>query len=437
MSQAPLTPTEKAAVMQAAKLKSKNQLTTSAPKSDALKNQVWMSEKNPCKRAASNIAEPDVPKQAQIRNKSPPPVNWRLEQESGAPWSAAQLFDSDSNGNESDNKLEESDEDIQGLDSKKLKATLDYERPLFAPHDKTNGGTISVNSHSWANSSTSSMRSIANTPSDSDNNGLGEDKGLTSKNLSGPRYRPLKQKVTKPTWCTPEVDHTISDGPPADEQLEVTVNDSGKVNLTDQQAHIQDMIRASITCLHKHLLFKNAYPELQQRRKLMADILMSCTKDGEEFDAVRKRLAKDPKYPKGRIGSIHRNVRKAAQAHVASHYQLMKGADERVAELLKNNAYIYPVNTKDHHDEVELPVAMVALASAAVCFNVCGFVIDIDGSIMLLKYSSEKYDRNFNSEMYGGIYQTLVQAIVSYLSIKFLDICSLMLHEASSLVSLR
>ncbi|KAG1745469.1 uncharacterized protein EDB91DRAFT_1246343 [Suillus paluster] len=294
-----------------------------------------MSEKNPRKRAASNIAEPDAPKQARIQNKSPPPVNWRLEQESGAPQSAAQLFDSDSesdnfkpdgsdgdlsdlnSGNESDNKLEESDEDIQGLDLKKLKATLDYEWPLFAPHDKTNGGTTSVNSHSQANSSTSSMRSIASTPSDSDNDGLGKDKGLTSKNLSGPRYGSLKQKSfsktneqgalkggkhlqkreqEKPTWCTPEVDHTISDGLPADEQLEVTVNGLGKVNLTDQQAHIRDMIQASITCLHKHLLFENAYPELQQQRKLMADILMSCTKDGEEFDAVRKHLAKDPKY---------------------------------------------------------------------------------------------------------------------------------------------
>ncbi|KAG1729322.1 uncharacterized protein EDB91DRAFT_1085767 [Suillus paluster] len=147
-------------------------------------------------------------------------------------------------------------------------------------------------------------------------------------------------------------------------------------------------------------------------------------------DPVRKRLTKDAKYPEGRIGTIRGNVRKAAQAHVASHYGPMKGADERVADLLKNKAYIYPVNAKgdpirtkpfqapaildtikdaffsdeltvgvkwhdhltstidDHPDEVELPVAMVALASAA--------------------YSSEKFDRDFNSDMYGGIYRTLV-----------------------------
>ncbi|KAG1745465.1 uncharacterized protein EDB91DRAFT_1121068 [Suillus paluster] len=50
---------------------------------------------------------------------------------------------------------------------------------------------------------------------------------------------------------------------------------------------------------------------------------------------------------------------------------------------------------EDHHDKVELPVAMVALASAAVCS-------------VIMQYSSEKYDRDFNSEMYGGIYRTLV-----------------------------
>lgn len=103
----------------------------------------------------------------------------------------------------------------------------------------------------------------------------------------------------------------------------------------------------------------------------MADILLSCAKDGEEFVDVRKRLMKDAKYvralssvvcvscclefttvisthlqPEGRIGTIRGNVRKAAQAHVASHYGLTKGADDRVADLLKNNAYIYPVNAK-------------------------------------------------------------------------------------------
>jgi hypothetical protein len=127
---------------------------------------------------------------------------------------------------------------------------------------------------------------------------------------------------------------------------------------TEQQPHIQDMLRASITSIHKHILFENAYLDLQPRRKIMADILLSCAKDGEEFIDVRKCLTKDVKYvhtlasvvcvscwlefttiistdfqPDGRIGTIRRNIRKAAQAHVASHYGLTKGADDRVTDL--------------------------------------------------------------------------------------------------------
>ncbi|KAG2156983.1 hypothetical protein DEU56DRAFT_750205 [Suillus clintonianus] len=160
---------------------------------------------------------------------------------------------------------------------------------------------------------------------------------------------------------------------------------SGKVNITEQQPHIQDMLWASITCLHKHILFENTYLDLQQRRKIMANILLSCAKDGEEFVD-----------PKDHIGTIH-----------ASYYGPTKGADDRVVNLLKNNAYIYPVNIKrdpnqtklfqvpaildtiedaffsdelavevkwhdhltltidDYSDEVELPIVMVALASTA------------------------------------------------------------------------
>lgn len=119
--------------------------------------------------------------------------------------------------------------------------------------------------------------------------------------------------------------------------------------------------------------------------------------------------------PEGRINYLHLNVQKAAEAHVASHCGLTKGMDEKVAELLKNNVFIYPLNSKvqwqqihdsltsileDHPDEVELPVAMVALAGAAVCS-------------VIMRYSSEKYDRDFNSDLYGGIYKTLVSMLNS------------------------
>jgi hypothetical protein len=50
--------------------------------------------------------------------------------------------------------------------------------------------------------------------------------------------------------------------------------------------------------------------------------------------------------PEGRISHFRNHVRKVAQAHVASHYGLTKGADTKVADLLKKNMFIYPVNSK-------------------------------------------------------------------------------------------
>lgn len=463
----------------------------------ALKNQVWMPEKTR-KRAASSTAEPDHAKQPRTSDQKNNDRAGR-KRKSTVPRPVAQLFDSDSDdfkidgsdgaasdvGAESDDNLKESDDDsILGLVGDKLKATLDYERPQFTPRND--------DSRSAASSFSSIPQST--TSPDSDNDGIdgimdsaAEHKGnsqITNMKKSGPRYRPSKPKGTsmtnekgalskgskrqkqreqeKPTWRTPDkVDDATSDGPPADDEAvsarsirsreddwlpscRIVYSSSGKVNLTEQQPHIQDMLRASITSIHEHILFENAYLDLQQRRKIMADILLSCAKDGEEFIDVRKRLTKDAKYvralasvPEGRIGTIRGNVRKAAQAHVASHYGLTKGADDRVADLLKNNAYIYPVNAKgdpirtkpfqapaildtiedaffsdelaagvkwhdhltstidDNPDELELPVAMVALASAAVCS-------------IIMQYSSEKFDRDFNSDMYGGIYRTLV-----------------------------
>ncbi|KAG1736275.1 hypothetical protein EDD22DRAFT_852275 [Suillus occidentalis] len=448
----------------------------------ALKNQVWMPEKTR-KRAASSTAEPDHAKQPRTsdpKHNDPAGRKWK----STVPRPAAQLFDSDSDdfkidgsdgaasdvGAESDDNLEESDDDsILGLVGDKLKATLDYERPQFTPRND--------DSRSAASSFSSIPQST--TSPDSDNDGIdgimdsaAEHKGnsqITNMKKTGPRYRPSKPKGTsmtnekaalskgskrqkqreqeKPTWRMPDkVDDATSDGPPADDEpvsarsirsreddwlpsCRIVYSSSGKVNLTEQQSHIQDMLRASITSIHEHILFENAYLDLQQRRKIMADILLSCAKDRRGIHR-REKTSYEGRKPEGRIGTIRGNVRKAAQAHVASHYGLTKGADDRVADLLKNNAYIYPVNVKgdpirtkpfqapaildtiedaffsdelaagvkwhdhltstidDHPDELELPVAMVALASAA--------------------YSSEKFDRDFNSDMYSGIYRTLV-----------------------------
>ncbi|KAG1903011.1 uncharacterized protein F5891DRAFT_1185660 [Suillus fuscotomentosus] len=149
-----------------------------------------------------------------------------------------------------------------------------------------------------------------------------------------------------------------------------------------------------------------------------------------------KQLMKDLKYvhalslvPEGHIGGIHENIRKAVQAHVASHYGLMKGADERVTDLLKNNAYIYPANTKDaffndklavgvkwhghltstfedHPDKAELPVAMVVLASTVVCSIIMQYSTDFNSEIVLngiFKASKCKY-HVFMHSLYKTVY---------------------------------
>lgn len=71
---------------------------------------------------------------------------------------------------------------------------------------------------------------------------------------------------------------------------------SGKVNLTDQQPHMQNMLRAAITRILEYLVFENSYPDLELRRKITGDILLACTDERPEFEAVKSRLMKDPKY---------------------------------------------------------------------------------------------------------------------------------------------
>ncbi|KAG2745429.1 hypothetical protein P692DRAFT_20657383, partial [Suillus brevipes Sb2] len=157
----------------------------------------------------------------------------------------------------------------------------------------------------------------------------------------------------------------------------------------------------------------------------------------EDWPASSRIVFSTSGKPEGRISHFRNHVRKVAQAHVATHYGLTKGADTKVADLLKKNMFIYPVNSKDEpirskpykapaildtigdaffgddtsmgtkfhekfvstvedrQDERELPVAMVALAGTAV-------------RSVIMQYSSEKYDRDFNCELYSGIYKTLV-----------------------------
>lgn len=76
----------------------------------------------------------------------------------------------------------------------------------------------------------------------------------------------------------------------------IVFSTSSKVNLTDQQPHIQNMLCTAITHILKYLVFENSYPDLELRQKIMGDILLACTDERPEFKAVESCLMKDLKY---------------------------------------------------------------------------------------------------------------------------------------------
>ncbi|KAG1828865.1 hypothetical protein EV424DRAFT_1536324 [Suillus variegatus] len=324
---------------------------------------------------------------------------------------------------ELDDKARESDDDILGLigDSKKLKATLDDEQPQMTASDNRLHAGITkcpttTKALSHASSTASSIRTIPSALLVSDNDTLTDQDSFMDSDLelialkdkkkstlhycpSKKQYDSSKSRTSKgglkclqqreqeePTWNTPKevADMMSSDGPPVDDQV------WGGIHRCEKTAYEGSKLTTLTMVIAIHL------------------------------------------QPEGHIGGIRTNIRKAAQVHVASHYGLMKGANERVADLLKNNAYIYPANTKvhlpsilntiedaffndkltagvkwhghltstfeDHPNEAELPITMVVFAITAVCS-------------IIMQYSTEKYDQDFNSGMYGRIYQTLVSIL--------------------------
>ncbi|KAH7903743.1 hypothetical protein BJ138DRAFT_1120086 [Hygrophoropsis aurantiaca] len=218
---------------------------------------------------------------------------------------------------------------------------------------------------------------------------------------------------------------------------------TGKVNLTEQQPHIQDMLRSAIKATHQHLTFEDAYPDLDKRRKMAPRLLLDCTDDRPAFSAVRERIKRDAKYVRvlaavaeARINKFRNGIRIAAQRHTISYFSLTKGCDEKIAKLLENNQFIFPLDPNGEPiqnklfqspailgtledgffgddscagikfgdmftstlesapDDCELPPAMLILATVAVCS-------------VILSFSTEKVDKNFDSEFYAGRYRTL------------------------------
>ncbi|KAH7920918.1 hypothetical protein BV22DRAFT_766598 [Leucogyrophana mollusca] len=227
-------------------------------------------------------------------------------------------------------------------------------------------------------------------------------------------------------------------------------NSHGKVNLTAQQSHIQSLLRAAISLTHQHLAFEDAYPDLNEKRRVMANLLLTAAKSENGCAEVRSRLKKDAPYvrvlarqPEGRVSKFRNDFKGAAERRVPAALGLEKNAAgrEKAAALLCKDAYLFPLDAKGnpmrnkpfqapailytieaasfenptcagikyHHlftstrddrlDELELPCAMVALAATAV-------------RAVIMDYASEaKEALDFNSTIFAGIYGKLVDKI--------------------------
>ncbi|KIK32066.1 hypothetical protein CY34DRAFT_111126, partial [Suillus luteus UH-Slu-Lm8-n1] len=390
------TPNEKAAAMRAAKLQSAKDTAMTATQEE---------HSRPARQAKStacnnkdHIKQPRV--QVETLAKTAAPVKGKPQNGSHT-MTVEQLFDSDSDirepslgdsdefkspkdGSEDDSMseddLRDSEDDLQALkgDSKKLKEVLDFESSDI--EDKSLD--LLESPHPTADMKTHRYRERV--PKES--KGLKKTSKFTQKASNTKQQQ--KREQEKPAWRT----ENASDTPPED------------------------------------------VPAIPRAK--------SAQMREEDWPPNSQIVYSNSGKPEGRISYLYLNVQKAVEAHVASHYGLTKGMDEKVAELLKNNVFIYPLNSKgepthskpfqapaildtladaffsddtgagvkfhdsltsileDHPDKFELPVAMVALAGAAVCS-------------VIMHYSSEKYDRDFNSDLYGGIYKTLVSTLNS------------------------
>ncbi|KAF8833116.1 hypothetical protein BDN67DRAFT_976724 [Paxillus ammoniavirescens] len=233
-------------------------------------------------------------------------------------------------------------------------------------------------------------------------------------------------------------------------ETRIALNARGKVNLTEQQPHIQEMLRKAIRSAQRHISFEHSYPDITEKRRTTADILYVAA--GETFgcELVQKRLSRDPHYaralasvPDGRVTKFRLRAKAIAQRYVASAYGLEKGCDpETVRQLLEKNTYIFPVNDKgepirskpfestailrtiedtffeddssvglmypgqyistslSRPNEMELPPAMVAMASTAV------FAV-------IMEFLGEGKEE-FNSHIFASVYEHLMDFIDAF-----------------------
>ncbi|KIJ13119.1 hypothetical protein PAXINDRAFT_14020 [Paxillus involutus ATCC 200175] len=257
--------------------------------------------------------------------------------------------------------------------------------------------------------------------------GLGAESDRSSKD-TGPQVKHSRRQRPNHTW---------------DPTTHLVFSENGKVNLNDQQPHIGALLRRVIKMTHIHLVFENSYlVDPVSRKELTANFLLAATENHTECEAVRCRLKLDEKYiqnlasiPEGRVAGYRSAVKSSASCHVASVYGLMKGSKVKAEQLLQGNNFIFPfdaqgkpitskpfqsaaivytledafftddraagvkyhdqlVSTRDDRpDELEIPAAMLSLATTAV-----------QSEIMSYLESDIGKSHNFNSNTFANVY---------------------------------
>ncbi|KIJ58082.1 hypothetical protein HYDPIDRAFT_44638 [Hydnomerulius pinastri MD-312] len=130
------------------------------------------------------------------------------------------------------------------------------------------------------------------------------------------------------------------------------VESDGSVLLKSQHPHMITLLHSAINFFLKSIVFENAFPQYEERRKMAIKALADAAQHHNEHNILR-HLRYDSTYagalatvPEGRLATYRRNIKKTAQSFVIANYGLKKGCSELITQLLFNDNFIYPQNVK-------------------------------------------------------------------------------------------
>ncbi|KAG2122522.1 hypothetical protein BD769DRAFT_1670672 [Suillus cothurnatus] len=218
----------------------------------------------------------------------------------------------------------------------------------------------------------------------------------------------------------------------------------GSINLKAQNTRIQIVLKTAVFELKKSAIFENAFPTITKKRTMAMQAVSNAAYKHKER-AILKRLKHDTDFavalasiPEGQLSAFHTGIKKLAHQIVVSRFTLRRGCSNEVEELLKSHKYIFPTNQNgkvlgdqpfcdeamintlhqslfdgensigvqshedfvsvlDGNDELELPIAMVALIATVI------YAILMDWRSGNPPLSSQV--KSFNATIYISVYK--------------------------------